>query len=749
MANPNDLIFALDTGTRTVTGLVMDDHGPQPVVLASVTLEHRSRSMLDGQIHDIEAVASVVRQVKEELEQRLGLTLTEAAVAAAGRALLTRRARITAETAQLGEIEAEDVRRWELEAVQLAQAQLREESAASGATRREAAAPSAAAEEVYHCVGYAVVAYELDGSRIKNLVGHRGRQIAVEVLATFLPEVVVDSLYTVLRRAGLTVSSMTLEPIAASHVAIPVDLRQLNLSLVDIGAGTSDIAVARHGSIIAFGMVPFAGDEVSERLCENYLLDFATAEQVKRELAAGGEVTFTDVLGNRHTCPKSQLLAEIEPVVEELAERIAERIVALNEKPPSAVLCVGGGSLTPLLPAKLAQRLTLAPSRVVVRGREELPVELAGDLEGLSGPEAVTPIGIALSARSQKGLAFRSWEVTVNDRRVRLFNLVAPRVADALLAAGVPAGSLRGRLGLALTVKVNGEFRVVPGTPGQPGRLLLGGKEAGLDTPIDDGDRITVIPAVDGRDAAATLADLVPRVPDIPVSLNKRRIVLRPHLTIDGRAARYTDPVPDGAEVEFAPRNRLRDLLELMDVDLDGGEGASFTYYYNGSRRTYPSRRQAVLVNGQEAPLDRELRPGDSVEVLRREDTRPTVAELLEAEGEQAWRPGRDLHVSVNGTPVTIPGRRGGVLVNGREAKPDDPVPEGADLRVEQGGDAQAYFAEVFNYYPVDLSAASAGQRLVLRLNGAEAEYTSPLSEGDTIEVRWEPAPPALQSRVR
>lgn len=733
MGNPNDLIFALDTGTRSVTGLVLDDRGPVPTVLASATVEHRSRSMLDGQIHDIEAVAAVVRQVKEELETRLGLTFTEAAVAAAGRALLTRRAGISVETATLGEIEPEDVRRWELEAVQAAQSGLREEVAERGGS-----AATGSQADVYHCVGYSVVFYELDGSRIKSLVGHRGRQVAVEVLATFLPEVVVDSLYTVLRRAGLSVGSMTLEPIAASNVVIPVDLRQLNLSLVDIGAGTSDIAISRHGSIIAFGMVPCAGDEVSERLSEHFLLDFATAEMVKREVAAGAEVSFTDILGKRRSCSAEEILREIEPVVDELAERIADRIVALNEKPPSAVLLVGGGSLTPLLPAKLAQRLSLPPDRVVVRGRDELPLELGGDLAGLAGPEAVTPLGIALSSRSQKGMAFRSWELTVNDRRVRLFNLVAPKVGDALLASGIPAASLRGRLGLALTVKVNGEFRVVPGTPGQPGKILLNGEDAGLDTPVEDGDRVTVIPAVDGEDALATLADLVPQVSDTPVTVGGRRIVLRPLLNLNGRPARYTDSVPDGSEVEFAPRNRLQDLLDLLEVAAEPGETRPFVYYCNGARRTYDGRRNAVLVNGREAEPDLVLRPADVVEILAGAEARPTVADLLAAEGEEAWQPGRDLHVSVNGTPVTIPGRRGGVFVNGREASPNDLVPEGADLRVERGSDAVAYFAEIFNHYPLDLSATTPGQRLTLLLNGVEAEYTSPLQEGDTIEIRWE-----------
>jgi cell division ATPase FtsA len=257
---------------------------------------------------------------------------------------------------------------------------------------------------------------------------------------------------------------MTLEPIAASNVVIPSDLRQLNLALVDIGAGTSDLAIARHGSIIAFGMVPYAGDEISERLTEEYLLDFATAEQVKKEIAAGQDIAFRDVLGNEQVLPSQEVLAQISPAVDELVELIAERILALNGKAPSAVMCVGGGSQTPGLAGKLAARMALAEARVVVRGREGLPVELQGELEDLKGPEAVTPVGIALSARSQRGLAFRSWEITINERRVRLFSLITPTVADALLAAGIPGQCLRNRLGLALTVKVNGEFRVVPGT---------------------------------------------------------------------------------------------------------------------------------------------------------------------------------------------------------------------------------------------------------------------------------------------
>ncbi len=60
-------------------------------------------------------------------------------------------------------------------------------------------------------------------------------------------------------------------------------MRRLNVALVDIGAGTSDIAITNLGTVIAYGMVPIAGDEVTEAISDHYLLDFPLAEKAKRE----------------------------------------------------------------------------------------------------------------------------------------------------------------------------------------------------------------------------------------------------------------------------------------------------------------------------------------------------------------------------------------------------------------------------------------------------------------------------------
>lgn len=141
----------------------------------------------------------------------------------------------------------EDILFLELEAVQKAQYQL--------ATNVEED-PS----HNYYCVGYSVIKYLLDGEEIGSLIDQQGEVAEAEIIATFLPKVVVESLLSALNRAELQLEALTLEPIAAIHVLIPPSMRRLNVALVDIGAGTSDIALTSEGTVTAYGMVPRAGE---------------------------------------------------------------------------------------------------------------------------------------------------------------------------------------------------------------------------------------------------------------------------------------------------------------------------------------------------------------------------------------------------------------------------------------------------------------------------------------------------------
>ena len=121
----------------------------------------------------------------------------------------------------------------------------------------------------------------------------------------------VESLYTTMNKIGLEVASLTLEPIAAINAAIPENIRLLNLVLVDIGAGTSDIAACTGGSVTGYTMATMAGDEITETIMKQYLVDFSTAEAIKVQLEEKEEICFSDILGMEKPSPEQRFSGKI------------------------------------------------------------------------------------------------------------------------------------------------------------------------------------------------------------------------------------------------------------------------------------------------------------------------------------------------------------------------------------------------------------------------------------------------------
>jgi len=183
-------LFALDIGTRKIVGLVLEKDESGFKILGSEMQEHRTRAMLDGQIHDVEAVAETILSVKSVLEEKMQIKLERASVAAAGRSLQTSTGHAEKHRNPLQEVDPDEVRALELEAVQLAQQQLFKERTAGMDISS------------YFCVGYSVIGYYLEEQQIGSLIGQRGEKIQTSVIATFLPRVVVDSLFTALKKLG-------------------------------------------------------------------------------------------------------------------------------------------------------------------------------------------------------------------------------------------------------------------------------------------------------------------------------------------------------------------------------------------------------------------------------------------------------------------------------------------------------------------------------------------------------------------
>ena len=696
---PTELVFALDIGTRSVIGIVAEQRDGQLHILATERLEHKTRAMLDGQIHDVPQVAAIIREVKRRLTERTG-TLSSAAVAAAGRALYT----MTADAEQdiTGTITPAQQRDLDFAGVQAAQRKLAHSHTVDDPTR-------------YYCVGYSTIRYELDGNELKTLVGQRGRHAKATVIATFLPRQVVDSMQSALRETHLEMRALTLEPIAGINVLIPPTMRHLNLVLVDIGAGTSDVAITRGGSVIAYGMVPMAGDEITEAISREYLLDFNIAEDIKRKAADGQDVSFTDILGMKLSLSADQVLTALKPGVEHLANAIAKQILELNGEPPQAVMLVGGGARTPMMPELVAAALGIPEVRVAVRQPDE--VDGVADLPAeLHAPDAVTPLGI-LKIASINTLHFLA--VWINDIEYSLFNFRELNVSDALLAAGISLRKYNGRPGMGLMITVNGERRSFPGTMGTLAQITIDGKSASLDSPIHDDCRIKLVAGENGTQPEVHLSEVVGTVDSYTVILNGEETTVTASILVN-------ESVPDGDPVlrdgDVIVSRRERTLGEVLRAEHLPPTGRRISYTLNGEARRFSSLP---------APLSTMLHEGDVIEY--EETAIPTVESVLDLSAAASYATityeGREHQVPASGFSLTI---------NGREASPGTVVEDGAVIAYQKGAGtanvSEALLAVGFTPPP-----ATSRVTFTLLVNGVKADFTSPIHTGDTLEVAFTP----------
>jgi len=486
----DNLIFALDIGTRSVIGIIGFQENEFFRVVDMEMIAHNQRAMIDGQIEDILEVAKVIKTVKERLEMRQNLQLTQAYVAAAGRTLKTCTARYELAVSPGEPIKFQDVANLEIGAV--------DEACRIIVEHNEQ-------DFDYYCVGYSVSQYELDGYKVKNLLEHQGRKIGIEIIATFLPQHVVESLYAAVQKAGLQVASLTLEPLAAMNAIIPEELRLLNLALVDIGAGTTDIAISNEGHICAYSMAAVAGDEITEAILKALLLDFNTAEELKIKASQGVDpLTYQDILGVEYSISSVELSSIIAPAVNNLADVICERLIEINGQPPAAIFLVGGGSQVPELADMIAAKLSIDPKKVAVGSNNYLKRVVVGELD-IKGPQFATPLGIALTAVMKQGKDYFS--VYVNDRPVRMYNKNQVTVMEALLMSGYQHHQIMAPSGRNLIYEINGERKIQRGSPAMPAEIILNDKSASLLNPVQAGDKLYFTPAKPGRDASLTVRE--------------------------------------------------------------------------------------------------------------------------------------------------------------------------------------------------------------------------------------------------
>ena len=731
-------VFGLDIGTRNVVGTVgyqTDDK--EFVVTAQYVREHETRAMLDGQIHDIGRVAKTIKEVKDELEKQTGQPLEEVCIAAAGRVLKTVTTHVEYEYAQESVVTGEDVHTLNLLGIEKAQEALKEVNDTS---------------YKFYCVGYSTVKFFLNDEVFISLEGHKANKIGEDIIVTFLPEDVVDGLYAAVGQAGLSVANMTLEPIVAINVAIPENYRMLNIALVDVGAGTSDISITRDGSIIAYGMIPHAGDEMTEVIVQHFLVDFNMAESIKLQSTTSDTVTYKDIMSIEHTIPAQDVWDVAAPVVDNIAQEVSAKIRELNgDKTVSACFVVGGGGKIHGFTEKLAEDLDLPEERVALRGEEVLGDVTFEQEDIKKDPLLVTPIGICLNYYDQRNNFIM---VRFNGERIKLYDNNRLTIVDAALQAGFSNDELFPKRGTPINFTVNGVARLVRGEAGEGAVVTMNGKPASINTPLEPNSEIVIEPSKAGEAAVYKISQLDEYNHSvITFVINGRKVSCPRFVQVNGRLEPEDYSIRENDVIETRNYYTVRQIAQFMDLVIDTD--------------------QMIFVNNEEADLDTLVYENFSVEWKTDEygvaridnnnynDTQESDSDDASVLAEQ------DANSTESDNTVT---RTSEQMMNqvldelhdefAKEAEasavPENELPKN-DIQeeiheedssentvtvivngepVELSGKDTYIFVDIFTHISFDLQAGK-GRAIATVINGRDAQFSEELHEGDKIELYW------------
>lgn len=731
-------VFGLDIGTRNVVGTVgyqTDDK--EFVVTAQYVREHETRAMLDGQIHDIGRVAKTIKEVKDELEKQIGQPLEEVCIAAAGRVLKTVTTHVEYEYAQESVVTGEDVHTLNLLGIEKAQEALKEVNDTS---------------YKFYCVGYSTVKFFLNDEVFISLEGHKANKIGEDIIVTFLPEDVVDGLYAAVGQAGLSVANMTLEPIAAINVAIPENYRMLNIALVDVGAGTSDISITRDGSIIAYGMIPHAGDEMTEVIVQHFLVDFNMAESIKLQSTTSDTVTYKDIMSIEHTIPAQDVWDVAAPVVDNIAQEVSSKIRELNgDKTVSACFVVGGGGKIHGFTEKLAEDLDLPEERVALRGEEVLGDVTFEQEDIKKDPLLVTPIGICLNYYEQRNNFIM---VRFNGERIKLYDNNRLTIVDAALQAGFSNDELFPKRGTPINFTVNGVARLVRGEAGEGAVVTMNGKPASINTPLEPNSEIIIEPSTAGEAAEYKISQLDEYNHSvITFIINGRKVSCPRFVQVNGRLEPEDYSIRENDVIETRNYYTVRQIAQFMDLVIDTD--------------------QMIFVNNEEADLDTLVYENFSVEWKTDEygvaridnnnynDTQESDSDDASVLAEQ------DANSTESDNTVT---RTSEQMMNqvldelhdefAKEAEasavPENELPKN-DIQeeiheedssentvtvivngepVELSGKDTYIFVDIFTHISFDLQEGK-GRAIATVINGRDAQFSEELHEGDKIELYW------------
>ncbi len=371
------IVTALDVGTTKIcvlVGHVLEDGSVEILGIG----KSPSDGLKKGVVVDVARTVVSIRTALKEAELMVGFQIESVVVGISGAHIQSRNA-YGAVPIEKGEITQQDIAR------------------VIAAAR---AVPLQEGQQVLHVLPQF---FSIDGGdRIQDPLGMHGIRLETQIHMITGSISSVQNLVTCCERAGVRVQDVVLEQLASGQAVLNEDERELGVGMIDIGGGTSDVALYQHGSIRHTMVVPIAGNHFTNDLAVGLRTTVRDAERVKKEyglasldlLCEEKEVEVEMVQGGRKQMVLLSHITEIlEPRAQELLSIIHEEILACNMGHilVSGLVLTGGGSLLDGMD-EVAKEIFSMPVRI---GRPHI---IHSDPEILKSPLYATGYGLLLHA---------------------------------------------------------------------------------------------------------------------------------------------------------------------------------------------------------------------------------------------------------------------------------------------------------------------------------------------------------------
>ncbi len=244
----------------------------------------------------------------------------------------------------------------------------------------------------------------IDGHEVKEPIGMNGSRLEVKVHIVTGAQSAAENILKCVRRCGLEVERLVLNPSASSAAVLTEDERSLGVAVVDIGAGTTDVQIFTDGSVRHTAVIPIAGDLITSDIAMALRTPTKDAEEIKVEHGVAKQLMLTDPgdqvevpgLGDRapRMLSRQALAGVIEPRVEEIFSLVQQviRESGYEELLSSGVVLTGGSAVMPGM-VELGEDIFLKPVR------KGLPLYSGALFDMVANPRSAAVMGLLEEAR--------------------------------------------------------------------------------------------------------------------------------------------------------------------------------------------------------------------------------------------------------------------------------------------------------------------------------------------------------------